>query len=82
MDRSAGAAGICAAARADGACAGNEVTAPLTAVVDDPELLPHRWREGLARAARRPLARADAAGSLDKDAAKVLLDVQKRQEIL
>jgi hypothetical protein len=36
----------------------------------------------LARAARKALAKADAVGILDKDAVKVLLDVQKREEIL
>jgi hypothetical protein len=36
----------------------------------------------LARAARKALAKADAIGVLDKDAVKVLLDVQKREEIL
>lgn len=35
----------------------------------------------LARAARKAVAEADAAGELDKDAVKVLLDVQKREEV-
>ena len=36
----------------------------------------------LARAARKALAKADAVGVLDKDAVKVLLDVQRREESL
>jgi signal transduction histidine kinase len=52
--------------------------------VDRTELIERQQHEldELARAARRALAKADAVGVLDKDAAKVLLDVQKREETL
>jgi len=52
--------------------------------VNRDELIDRQQREldELSRAARKALAKADAAGVLDKDAVKVLLDVQKREEIL